>query len=63
MMYTHHDLEVGFTGNNSENFRFATEVNVVLLLSLVNDMFHGLYLKMPMVCLPFEFLSQLWNRI
>lgn len=36
-------LQVGFTGNYSEYFGFATDVDAVVYLMLVNDMIHGLY--------------------
>ncbi|KAA0043906.1 1,4-alpha-glucan-branching enzyme 2-2 [Cucumis melo var. makuwa] len=64
MMYTHHGLEVGFTGNYSEYFGFATDVDAVVYLMLVNDMIHGLYPEavtigedvsgMPTFCIPVQ---------
>ena len=36
-------LQVGFTGNYSEYFGYATDVDAVAFLMLVNDMIHGLY--------------------
>ncbi|XP_057534587.1 1,4-alpha-glucan-branching enzyme 2-2, chloroplastic/amyloplastic-like [Amaranthus tricolor] len=62
MMYTHHGLQVEFTGNYNEYFGFATDVDAVVYLMLVNDMIHGLYPEavtigedvsgMPTFCLP-----------
>ncbi|KAK8593397.1 hypothetical protein V6N12_045479 [Hibiscus sabdariffa] len=62
MMYTHHGLQVTFTGNYNEYFGFATDVDAVIYLMLVNDMIHGLYPEavtigedvsgMPTFCLP-----------
>ncbi|CAM8931061.1 unnamed protein product [Rhodiola kirilowii] len=43
MMYTHHGLEVAFTGNYSEYFGLTTDVDAVVYLMLVNDVIHGLY--------------------
>ncbi|ONH96238.1 hypothetical protein PRUPE_7G115400 [Prunus persica] len=43
MMYTHHGLEVAFTGNYNEYFGLATDVDAVTYLMLVNDLIHGLY--------------------
>ncbi|TVU29892.1 hypothetical protein EJB05_21483 [Eragrostis curvula] len=43
MMYTHHGLQVSFTGNYNEYFGFATDVDAVVYLMLVNDLIHGLY--------------------
>ncbi|CAD6250825.1 unnamed protein product [Miscanthus lutarioriparius] len=43
MMYTHHGLQVTFTGNFNEYFGFATDVDAVVYLMLVNDLIHGLY--------------------
>uniref|UniRef100_A0A0E0K0K5 1,4-alpha-glucan branching enzyme n=1 Tax=Oryza punctata TaxID=4537 RepID=A0A0E0K0K5_ORYPU len=43
MMYTHHGLQVAFTGNYSEYFGFATDADAVVYLMLVNDLIHGLY--------------------
>ncbi|KAK9723834.1 hypothetical protein RND81_05G028700 [Saponaria officinalis] len=61
-MYTHHGLQVAFTGNYEEYFGFATDVEAVNYLMLVNDMIHGLYPEaisigedvsgMPTFCLP-----------
>ncbi|RWV88946.1 hypothetical protein GW17_00048927 [Ensete ventricosum] len=34
---------VGFTGNYNEYFGYATDVDAVVYLMLVNDMIHGLY--------------------
>lgn len=62
MMYTHHGLQVSFTGNYNEYFGFATDVEAVVYLMLVNDLIHGLYPEavsigedvsgMPTFCLP-----------
>ncbi|XP_042045963.1 1,4-alpha-glucan-branching enzyme 2-2, chloroplastic/amyloplastic-like [Salvia splendens] len=64
MMYTHHGLEVAFTGNYNEYFGFATDVDAVVYLMLVNDMIHGLFPEaltigedvsgMPAFCIPLE---------
>ncbi|KAH9674779.1 SBE2.2 [Citrus sinensis] len=64
MMYTHHGLQVAFTGNYSEYFGFATDVDAVVYLMLVNDMIHGLYPEavsigedvsgMPTFCIPVQ---------
>ncbi|KAG6596555.1 1,4-alpha-glucan-branching enzyme 1, chloroplastic/amyloplastic, partial [Cucurbita argyrosperma subsp. sororia] len=64
MMYTHRGLEVGFTGNYNEYFGFATDVDAVVYLMLVNDMIHGLYPEavtigedvsgMPTFCIPIQ---------
>ncbi|CAL0309935.1 unnamed protein product [Lupinus luteus] len=43
MMYTHHGLEVTFTGNYNDYFGFATDVDAVVYLMLVNDLIHGLF--------------------
>ncbi|RDX89785.1 1,4-alpha-glucan-branching enzyme 1, chloroplastic/amyloplastic, partial [Mucuna pruriens] len=62
MMYTHHGLEVSFTGNYNEYFGFATDVDAVIYLMLANDVIHGLFPEaitvgedvsgMPTFCLP-----------
>ncbi|XP_028784874.1 1,4-alpha-glucan-branching enzyme 1, chloroplastic/amyloplastic isoform X1 [Neltuma alba] len=62
MMYTHHGLGVGFTGNYNEYFGYATDVDAVVYLMLANDVIHGLYPEavtigedvsgMPTFCLP-----------
>ncbi|XP_077235855.1 1,4-alpha-glucan-branching enzyme 1, chloroplastic/amyloplastic isoform X2 [Tasmannia lanceolata] len=64
MMYTHHGLQVTFTGNYSEYFGFATDVDAVVYLMLVNDLIHGLFPEavaigedvsgMPTFCLPVQ---------
>ncbi|XP_022748370.1 1,4-alpha-glucan-branching enzyme 2-2, chloroplastic/amyloplastic-like isoform X1 [Durio zibethinus] len=64
MMYTHHGLQVTFTGNYNEYFGYATDVDAVVYLMLVNDMIHGLYPEavtigedvsgMPTFCLPVQ---------
>ncbi|GJM85150.1 hypothetical protein PR202_ga01576 [Eleusine coracana subsp. coracana] len=38
MMYTHHGLQVAFTGNYNEYFGFATDVDAVVYLMLVSGM-------------------------
>ncbi|CAK8544033.1 unnamed protein product [Lathyrus sativus] len=62
MMYTHHGLQVSFTGNFSEYFGLATDVEAVVYMMLVNDLIHGLFPEavsigedvsgMPTFCLP-----------
>ncbi|KAH7372698.1 hypothetical protein KP509_17G017100 [Ceratopteris richardii] len=62
MMYTHHGLQVGFTGNYNEYFGLATDVDAVNYLMLANDMIHALYPNaitvgedvsgMPTFCIP-----------
>ncbi|CAL5194198.1 unnamed protein product [Lathyrus oleraceus] len=62
MMYTHHGLQVSFTGNYSEYFGLATDVEAVVYMMLVNDLIHGLFPEavsigedvsgMPTFCLP-----------
>ncbi|KAL5976400.1 hypothetical protein ACLOJK_020731 [Asimina triloba] len=64
MMYIHHGLQVAFTGNYNEYFGFATDVDAVVYLMLVNDLIHGLYPEavtigedvsgMPTFCLPVQ---------
>ncbi|KAK1323416.1 hypothetical protein QJS10_CPA02g00640 [Acorus calamus] len=64
MMYTHHGLQVGFTGNYNEYFGFATDVDAMVYLMLVNDLIHGLYPEaisigedvsgMPAFCIPVQ---------
>lgn len=36
-------LQVVFTGNYNEYFGFATDVDAVVYLMLVNDLIHGLF--------------------
>ena len=36
-------LQVSFTGNYSEYFGYATDVDAVVYLMLVNDIIHGLF--------------------
>ncbi|CAI5946644.1 unnamed protein product [Closterium sp. NIES-64] len=43
MMYTHHGLQMAFTGNYEEYFGFATDVEAMAYLMVANDMMHGLY--------------------
>lgn len=43
MMYTHHGLQVEFTGNYKEYFGLATDVDAVNYLMLANDLIHSLY--------------------
>ncbi|KAL8154456.1 hypothetical protein V2J09_012216 [Rumex salicifolius] len=62
MMYTHHGLQMTFTGNYNEYFSLATDVDAVVYLMLVNDMIHGLFPEavtigedvsgMPAFCIP-----------
>ncbi|KAF3777465.1 1-4-alpha-glucan-branching enzyme 1 [Nymphaea thermarum] len=62
MMYTHHGLQVAFTGNYNEYCGFATDVDVVVYLMLANDLIHGLFHEavtvgedvsgMPTFCIP-----------
>nr|AHW50661.1 starch branching protein II [Lens culinaris] len=62
MMYTHHGLQVTFTGNYNEYFGLATDVEAVVYMMLVNDLIHGLFPEavsigedvsgMPTFCLP-----------
>ncbi|KAK9156687.1 hypothetical protein Scep_003261 [Stephania cephalantha] len=64
MMYTHHGLQVAFTGNYNEYFGFATDVDAVVYLMLANDLIHGLFPEavtvgedvsgMPTFCIPVE---------
>ncbi|ONM17786.1 1,4-alpha-glucan-branching enzyme 2, chloroplastic/amyloplastic-like [Zea mays] len=64
MMYTHHGLQVTFTGNYGEYFGFATDVDAVVYLMLVNDLIRGLYPEavsigedvsgMPTFCIPVQ---------
>ncbi|XP_048126938.1 1,4-alpha-glucan-branching enzyme 1, chloroplastic/amyloplastic-like isoform X2 [Rhodamnia argentea] len=64
MMYTHHGLQVGFTGNYNEYFGFATDVDAVVYLMLANDLIHGLFPEaitigedvsgMPTFCIPVQ---------
>ncbi|KAI6697888.1 hypothetical protein NL676_018007 [Syzygium grande] len=64
MMYTHHGLQVAFTGNYNEYFGFATDVDAVIYLMLVNDLIHGLFPEaitigedvsgMPTFCIPVQ---------
>nr|XP_009594938.1 1,4-alpha-glucan-branching enzyme 1, chloroplastic/amyloplastic isoform X2 [Nicotiana tomentosiformis]XP_009594940.1 1,4-alpha-glucan-branching enzyme 1, chloroplastic/amyloplastic isoform X2 [Nicotiana tomentosiformis]XP_009594941.1 1,4-alpha-glucan-branching enzyme 1, chloroplastic/amyloplastic isoform X2 [Nicotiana tomentosiformis]XP_033510735.1 1,4-alpha-glucan-branching enzyme 1, chloroplastic/amyloplastic isoform X2 [Nicotiana tomentosiformis] len=64
MMYTHHGLSVAFTGNYNEYFGFATDVDAVVYLMLVNDLIHGLFPDaitigedvsgMPTFCIPVQ---------
>ncbi|GAQ83898.1 starch branching enzyme 4 [Klebsormidium nitens] len=43
MMYTHHGLQMSFTGNYGEYFGLTTDVDAMVYLMLANDMMHGLY--------------------
>ncbi|CAK7343392.1 unnamed protein product [Dovyalis caffra] len=64
MMYTHHGLEVAFTGNYNEYFGYATDVDAMVYLMVVNDMIHGLFPEavtigedvsgMPTFCIPVQ---------
>eukprot|EP00475_Leptophrys_vorax_P007651 TRINITY_DN14849_c0_g1_i1.p1 TRINITY_DN14849_c0_g1~~TRINITY_DN14849_c0_g1_i1.p1 ORF type:complete len:834 (+),score=63.92 TRINITY_DN14849_c0_g1_i1:27-2504(+) len=61
-MYTHHGLQMTFTGNYAEYFGFATDIEAMTYLMLANDLVHGLYPEavtiaedvsgMPTLCLP-----------
>lgn len=64
MMYTHHGLQVEFTGNYNEYFGYATDVDAMVYLMLVNDLIHGLFPEavtigedvsgMPAFCIPVQ---------
>ncbi|KAJ6922746.1 hypothetical protein NC652_016408 [Populus alba x Populus x berolinensis] len=64
MMYTHHGLQMTFTGNYNEYFGFATDIDAVVYLMVVNDMIHGLFPDaisigedvsgMPTFCIPVQ---------
>ncbi|ERN13141.1 1,4-alpha-glucan-branching enzyme 2-2, chloroplastic/amyloplastic isoform X1 [Amborella trichopoda] len=64
MMYTHHGLQVAFTGNYNEYFGLATDVDAIVYMMLANDMIHGLYPEaitvgedvsgMPTFCIPVQ---------
>ena len=43
MMYTHHGLQVSFTGNYNEYFGMATDIDAMNYLMLANEMIHALY--------------------
>ena len=43
MMYKHHGLSVGFSGNYGEYFGMATDVDAMVYLMLANDLLHTLY--------------------
>ena len=43
MMYTHHGLQMAFTGDYNEYFGMATDVDAMVYLMLANDMLHTLY--------------------
>eukprot|EP00897_Mesotaenium_endlicherianum_P007732 jgi/Mesen1/6988/ME000364S06162 len=42
MMYTHHGLQMVFTGNYGEYFGLSTDVEAVNYLMLANDLVHGI---------------------
>nr|QOC60275.1 starch branching enzyme I [Eleocharis dulcis] len=42
MLYHHHGINVGFSGNYAEYFGFDTDVDAVLYLMLANDLVHQL---------------------
>ena len=42
MMYTHHGLQVSFTGNNNECFGMATDIDALNYLMLANEMIYAL---------------------
>ncbi|XP_073033199.1 1,4-alpha-glucan-branching enzyme 2-2, chloroplastic/amyloplastic-like isoform X2 [Primulina eburnea] len=64
MMYTHHGLQVTFTGNYNEYFGFSTDVDAMVYLMLVNDLIHALFPEaitigedvsgMPTFCIPVQ---------
>ncbi|KAJ6362706.1 hypothetical protein OIU78_002995 [Salix suchowensis] len=64
MMYTHHGLQMTFTGNYNEYFGYATDIDAVVYLMVVNDMIHGLFPEaisigedvsgMPTFCIPVQ---------
>ena len=64
MMYTHHGLQMVFTGDYGEYFGLNTDVDAVVYLMLANAMLHGLYPDaitvaedvsgMPTLCRPVE---------
>jgi len=64
MMYTHHGLQMAFTGDYGEYFGMATDVDCMSYLMLANDMLHTLYPNvttiaedvsgMPTLCLPVQ---------
>jgi len=43
MMYSHHGLQMTFTGDYGEYFGMATDVDAMVYLMLANDMLHTLY--------------------
>jgi 1,4-alpha-glucan branching enzyme len=43
MMYSHHGLQMAFTGDYNEYFGMATDVDAMVYLMLANDMLHTLY--------------------
>lgn len=43
MMYTHHGMGVGFSGNYEEYFNYGVDEEGVVYLMLANDMLHQLY--------------------
>ncbi|KAJ6742441.1 14-ALPHA-GLUCAN-BRANCHING ENZYME, partial [Salix viminalis] len=64
MMYTHHGLQMTFTGNYNEYFGYATDIDAVVYLMVVNDMIRGLFPEaisigedvsgMPTFCIPVQ---------
>lgn len=54
-------LQVSFTGNYSEYFGLATDVEAVVYMMLVNDLIHGLFPEAVSigedVCPPLEFYA------
>lgn len=62
MMYTHHGLQIAFTGRYGEYFGLTTDVDAVNYMMLANDMMHALYPDaitigedvsgMPTFCIP-----------
>ena len=43
MMYSHHGLQMAFTGDYGEYFGMSTDVDAMVYLMLANDMLHTLY--------------------
>lgn len=43
MLYHHHGINVGFTGNYNEYFSEATDVDAVVYLMLANTLIHNIY--------------------
>ena len=43
MLYHHHGINVGFSGDYNEYFGFASNVDACVYLMLANDLIHKLY--------------------